>query len=418
MSRTEPAPAGATSLITVALCYFVAIFEGFDLQAAGVAAPKLGPAFHMTPGQLGEFFSASTFGLMVGAAIGGRLSDRFGRKTVLIASIAIFGLLSIANGLAPNVETLLITRFLTGVGLGGALPNLVALVAENTAPATRNTWVGSLYAGLPTGGALVSLVSLAGAASNWHIVFYIGGLAPLLAVPLLIKFLPESRALQAARAAGNTATDKVGFLTALFAEGRTTRTVFLWVSFFLSLLTMYVLLNWLPTLLVSRGLTRPEAALVQMSFNIFSACASVATGMLMDRASLRTVVSVSFAAAALGLVLLWLAPAVIGVSLIVGGVVGATMSMTQALLYAVAPTTYPTTVRGTGVGSAVAVGRLGSATGPLLAGMLLGSGSPPQVVLMVLIPIIIVAGVAAFVVALAMGEAGKGRAAALAAAAH
>jgi AAHS family 3-hydroxyphenylpropionic acid transporter len=409
MSRTEPAAGGVqtTSLITVLLCYFVGIFEGFDLQAAGVAAPKLGPVFHMTPGQLAWFFSASTFGLMVGAAIGGRLSDRFGRKRVLIAAIAAFGLMSVANALAPNVEALLITRFLTGVGLGGALPNLVALVAENTAPATRNTWVGSLYAGLPTGGALVSLVSLLGGASDWHIVFYIGGLAPLLAVPLLIFFLPESRALQAVRAAGSAAADKVGFVTALFSEGRTGRTLCLWAGFFLSLLTMYVLLNWLPTLLVSRGLTRPQAALVQVSFNVFSAFASVGTGMFMDRAPLRTVVATSFVCAALGLVLLWLAPAVIGVSLIVGGVVGATMSMTQALLYALAPTTYPTSVRGTGVGSAVAVGRLGSALGPLLAGALLGSGNPPQVVLMVLIPIIIVAGIGAFAVAMLMGPAGR-----------
>lgn len=393
--------AGGTSLITVALCCFVAIFEGFDLQAAGVAAPKLGPLFMMTADQLGLFFSASTFGLMVGAAIGGRLSDLLGRKTVLIGSIAAFGVMSILNGLSTSVSMLLIFRFLTGVGLGGALPNLVALVAENTAPERKNTMVGLLYAGLPTGGAVVSLLSLVGAAENWQLIFHVGGIAPLLAVPLMIFFLPESRALKSAKSE-HAEGGKQGFLYALFQESRAAKTALLWVAFFLSLLTMYILLNWLPTLLVDKGLTKAEASLVQVSFNVFGAAASFLTGVLMDKLNLRTVVAISFVTAALGLVLLTVAPAVIGVSLIVGGVVGATMSMTQALLYALAPANYPTEVRGTGVGSAVAVGRMGSAVGPVLVGVLRGAGVSSTQVISMLIPVIVVAGVAALVLAFLM----------------
>jgi AAHS family 3-hydroxyphenylpropionic acid transporter len=400
MTTSENARGGGTSLITVVLCCFVAIFEGFDLQAAGVAAPKLGPLFMMTPDQLGYFFSASTLGLMVGAAIGGRLSDRFGRKAVLIGSIAAFGLMSIANGLATSVDMLLTFRFLTGVGLGGALPNLVALVAENTAPERKNTMVGLLYAGLPTGGAIVSLLSLVGAAENWQLIFHVGGIAPLVAVPLMIFFLPESRALKSAKA--EHAEAKQGFLAALFQEGRAARTLLLWLAFFLSLLTMYILLNWLPTLLTEKGLTKAEASLVQVSFNVFGAAASFLTGVLMDRLALRTVVAISFVTAALGLVLLTVAPAVIGVSLIVGGVVGATMSMTQALLYALAPANYPTEVRGTGVGSAVAVGRLGSALGPVLVGLLRGGGVSATQVMSMLVPVIVVAGVGALVLAFLM----------------
>ncbi len=408
MAKSETAAAsGGTSVVTVALCCFVAVFEGFDLQAAGVAAPKLGPLFQLTPDQLGLFFSASTFGLLIGAAIGGRLSDRLGRKAVLIASIIAFGAMSICTGLSPNTDMLLLFRFLTGVGLGGALPNLVALVAENTAPAHKNTTVGLLYAGLPTGGALVSLLSLVGAAENWQLVFHVGGIAPLLAVPLMILFLPDSRQLKAERT--QSAPARQGFLYALFQESRAAKTALLWVAFFLSLLTMYILLNWLPTLLVDKGLTREEASLVQMSFNIFGACASVLTGVLMDRMSIRTVVAISFATAALGLVLLTIAPAVIGVSLIVGGVVGATMSMTQALLYALAPANYPTGVRGTGVGSAVAVGRMGSALGPVLVGVLRSAGVTSTQVISMLVPVVVVAGVAALVLAVAMGSAERRR---------
>jgi AAHS family 3-hydroxyphenylpropionic acid transporter len=352
----------------------------------------------MAPGALGWFFSSSTFGLMLGAALGGRLSDHFGRKRVLIVSVAIFGLMSVFTGFAPHVAALLIARFLTGVGIGGALPNLVALVSENTPPARRHTSVGLLYAGLPSGGALVSLVAALGKTAGWPVVFYVGGIAPLVAIPLLVYVLPESRQLQAA--IQMHLTDQPGhrgFLFALFGEHRAARTLLLWFSFFLALLTMYLLLNWLPTLLVSRGMSKSDASLVQLSFNLLGALGSIATGLLMDRVSLGKVVSAAFLSAAVCLLLLANVTPELVAAVAVGGLVGITMSATQALLYALAPVLYHTEIRGTGVGSAVAVGRLGSAVGPLLAGALLGAGRTPQEVLRMLVPVMLVAGGAVLV---------------------
>jgi AAHS family 3-hydroxyphenylpropionic acid transporter len=393
-----------TSSATILLCCVVAIFEGFDLQSAGVAAPRLGPLFHMTPGQLAWFFSASTFGLMVGAAFGGRLSDRFGRKKVLIGSIAAFGLMSVANGLAPNVEMLLLARFMTGAGLGGALPNLLALVAENTAPGRRSTALAALYGAMPFGGAVASLVSLMGGAADWRIVFLAGGVGPLVMAPILIFALPESRELQQVQAeASDGALHPKSIRHALMGDGRGFRTLLLCAGFFLGLMILYVLLNWLPTLLVGRGLSRPDASWVQVSFNLCGALASVLTGMAMDRRPLSHVVVGCFALAAAALVLLWLAPVSLAVSFMVGGLVGMAILSTQTVLYATAPSVYPTEVRGTGVGAAVVFGRLGSAVGPLVAGSLLTSGVPPQQVLMVLIPIVVAAGVATFVLALLIG---------------
>jgi MFS family permease len=277
-------------IITVALCYLIALFEGFDLQSAGVAAPKLGPAFHLKSAELGWFFSSSTFGLMLGAAIGGRLSDRFGRKRVLIASVAVFGLMSVATGLATNFEMLLVARFLTGLGIGGALPNLVALVSENSSPTRKNTSIGALYAGLPSGGAFVSLVAALGKSSDWSMIFFFGGIAPLVAIPLLLFALPESRELHVPRGERADKALRSSIPFALFGDGRAARTLPLWLSFFLALLTMYLLLNWLPTLLVSRGMSKPDASLVQLSFNLFGALASVCTGLMMDRFSLGKVI--------------------------------------------------------------------------------------------------------------------------------
>ena len=397
MTPTSSAPArSGAAVLTVALCGLVAIFEGFDLQAAGVAAPKLGPAFRMTPDQLAWFFSASTFGLILGAAVGGRLSDRVGRKAVLIASMAIFGALSIVTALSTSIEMLLISRFLTGVGLGGALPNLIALAADNTPIERRQTAVGLLYAGLPAGGALAAAVSLLGVGSeDWQAVFYVGGIAPLATIPLLLWLLPESRDLQQTVRAGVRAP--LGLV--LFGQGRAPTTLLLWGGFFMAILTLYLLLNWLPTLLVGRGLSRADASLVQMAFNIAGALGAMSAGALLDRLNRTQVIAGAFAAALGCLVLLAFAPVALVISLVVGALVGASVLATQSVLYAIAPTGYPTAVRGAGVGAAIAVGRLGSAAGPLLAGAVITSGGTPQQVLMVLLPVITAAGVAAILLA-------------------
>jgi AAHS family 3-hydroxyphenylpropionic acid transporter len=379
----------ATNKVAVAACTLVALFEGIDLQAAGVAAPRLAPALGLKPADLGWFFSASTFGLMLGAAIGGRLSDRFGRRVSLICAILLFGVLSILTGLSDDLNQLIVTRFLTGVGLGGALPNLLALVAENTRIDRRRAAVGILYAGLPCGGALASLVSYFGSdPSDWRMIFYLGGILPLVALLPLAKVLPAGIVQPVEGARG-------GFAEAVFGERRTATSVLLWIGFFLALLAMYLLLSWLPSLLIGRGLARPDAALVQMAFNLCGAMGSILTGQLMDRSRKTVVAAGVFSAAAVAVAMTSLLPVSLGISMAVGGALGATVSGTQALLYGLAPILYPRRVRGTGVGVGVSAGRLGSAAGPMLAGLLLATGLSPAQVLLSLLPVLGLSGLAA-----------------------
>jgi AAHS family 3-hydroxyphenylpropionic acid transporter len=143
---------------SVGLCFLSALCEGFDVQAAGVAAPGITRELHCTPADLGLFFSASGLGLMIGSVIGGRISDRRGRKLVLVASIGVFGAFSLLTAVMPSLLLLAGTRFLTGLGLGGA-PNLIALAVETSAPGVRNRSVGIAYVGMPIGGSLASGVS-------------------------------------------------------------------------------------------------------------------------------------------------------------------------------------------------------------------------------------------------------------------
>jgi AAHS family 3-hydroxyphenylpropionic acid transporter len=387
----QTAPRAHGGLIAVAICCLLALFEGFDLQAAGVAAPRLAPDLGLKPEDLGWFFSISTFGLMAGAAIGGRLSDRFGRKATLLISVAAFGVLSIATGLAHDLNSLLLARFLTGVGLGGALPNLIAIVAESVSPRLRGRAVGFLYAGLPCGGALASLVSLAGAEpSDWRMIFYVGGAGPLLALLIAAPLLSNPPRAQGAAASGQTS----GFAQALAGEGRGPTTLLLWIAFFLALLIMYLLLSWLPSLMIGKGLSRPDAGLIQMAFNLAGAAGSVAAGWLMDHRRWRTLTILgAFGASAVAVAAAAGAPASLAVFLVVGAALGATVSGVQSVVYGLAPGFYPARLRGTGVGAAVVMGRLGSAAGPLLAASLIGAGRSPNQVLLALVPVIAAGGV-------------------------
>lgn len=382
--------AKASGWVTVLLCFMVAAFEGVDLQAAGLVAPKIAPLFKLSPEQMGWFFSASTIGLVIGALTGGRLADRRGRKVALIGSVAVFGVFSVVTAWSTTYEMLVVTRFLTGLGLGGALPNLIALSAENVPPNRRNLAVSLMYCGMPFGGGLASLlIALGVGGEGWQGLFYIGGIAPLAAIPALWFLLPESRAFRAVEPV------KVKLTTALFGQGRAPRTLALWAAFFCGLIVLYLLLNWLPTLLVSRGLPRTQASLVQAAFNLVGVLGAVAVGGLMDSPARRWAVAGIFITLGVGLAIQAAAPATFGIALLTGSLVGAAVLGAQSALYNLAPGIYPTTVRGTGLGAAVAAGRLGSVTGPLLAGALVGQGRSSSEVLTALLPMVAISGVAA-----------------------
>ena len=209
------------------LAFLAAVIEGFDLQAAGVAVPKLAPAFGLTPQQIGLFFSAATFGLIFGALAGGRIADAWGRRTGLVIALVAFGVFSIATAYTATFEQLVVMRFLTGVGLGGALPNLVNIAAESTDPANRGKAVSIMYAGIPLGGAIASGVSMLGLhGGDWHSIFLIGGILPLILVPFVHFLLPPLAVVRAqVKSAG-------GALSQVFAPGTLATTAALNPAFF------------------------------------------------------------------------------------------------------------------------------------------------------------------------------------------
>ena len=375
--------------IAIGLCLLAAMIEGFDIASMGVAAPKMMPALGLSKPEAGWAFSASLFGLLFGAALAGPLSDRIGRKPVLLASVTVFGLFSLGTAMVHDYAPLLIVRFLTGLGLGGAMPMLIAMASELASPKRRTFIVSSITAGLPMGGALVGLLARTDlAAADWRLIFLVGGALPLVLVIALWVWLPET----ATRA---EAPVKGAAVDALFGKGRLGATMSLWVSYAAIALVLHLFLNWLPSLLVARGVEGKAAAGISTLFNLGGAAGGVLVGLTIDRLGARW----PLAAAVTGLVAVLFALAAPGAGLPVTAVLafgaGFLIMATQFGLYGVGPQYYAPAVRGTGVGAAIAAGRFGSALGPLLAGQLLGGGASAGQVVLSTVPIVLLAGAAA-----------------------
>lgn len=374
---------------TLGLCFCAALAEGFDIQSMGVAAPTLAPALALSRDQLGPAFSASIVGLLIGALILGRMADRVGRKRTLILSLTVFGVFSAATAFAWNLNSLLAIRLLAGLGLGGAMPNLIALSAEAAAVGRRARMVTLMAAGFPFGAAVAGGVA---ALLGWKGVFLTGGAAPLALALLMAPALPESRGFLETRAARrDTQAPPDGFPEILFGGGRAKTTLLLWIAFFASLLSLYLLLNWLPTLIVAKGVSKASASLVSVLFNVGGGFGVLVLAALLGGGRRSWTMAVWYAALAVSLVALAGAHADLASVGATGLAVGVFASSAPIALYGLAPGHYAVAMRGAGVGASVAVGRLGAIVGPLLAAALLGAGAGVSGVLLALLPLVAVA---------------------------
>lgn len=377
--------------LVLALCFVGALCEGFDIQAAGVAATGLKSEFRPTPRALGLFFSASGMGLFIGALVGGHLADRLGRKAVLVGSVVTFGCFSIITSYAPTVASLTGMRFLTGLGLGGAMPNLIAVAADISTLDKRSRSIAAAYVGMPLGGSLAGLVAYLTPAQQWRELFLIGGIAPLALAPALMATMADASQGKAALPGPKPEPER--FVQELLGPGRALRSLTLWGAFFLIVLTLHLMLNWLPLLLIARGLARGTAAIAQAAFNGGGAVVAFGAGSLLDGRWRRFAIGVSLVCLPIILVLVAISPPQPLLLIALAALLGSAILAQQIIAFAIASACYPTAVRGTGVGAAVAAGRLGSLIGPLVAAELLASGRTSSQVLLGLLPIVLACGV-------------------------
>jgi len=397
--RPAPGPERYAARWTLAVCAAAALLEGFDNQSMGVAAPAVFREIRVSAAQAGFLFSAATFGLLLGAAVGGRVADRFGRRATLNVSLLLFGVCSLLTANSVGLTALVVARFLTGLGCGGAMPNFIALATESVARHRRLATVTLVMAALPFGGGLAGLMSLGGSLGwGWRSIFVVGGIAPIL---LAIAALAIGRAPPDPQpAAARPALEAVG--TVLWGMGRARTTACLWTGFLCTQLVLFLMVNWLPSLVIGLGFSRPQASIASITFNFAGSLGAAFLGRLHAGARRRLWVAVTYGGIALSLLLLVAVAAArqaFGAAVLACAVSGLFIIGAQLILFALAPLFYASASRGTGVGAAVAVGRLGSVIGPLYAGALLSAGGATGAVLLGIIPFVGIAGTAAFLLA-------------------
>lgn len=382
------------AVVTVAICFLIAVIEGLDIQAAGIAAAGISEHFGLDKPQLGVFFSAGILGLLPGALAGGRFADRIGRKKVLICSTAVFALFTLCTVWVNSFHSLLAVRFLAGAGLGAAMPILITLASEAVSPQNRGRAVGLMYCGMPVGAALLSLIAATDFGANWKNVFYLGGLLPIVVIPLMMLLLPESREfLQAQNQAesADNAAPKASFKDLFNADNRI-RTLCIWVSYFFTLMVVYIMLSWLPSLFMELGFSRKEGSTAQFYFMASAAIGTIILGMLTDRWKKAYVIILMYGGMLAGLFALNGAGSLTQMYM-ASALVGAFVIGCQGVLYAFGGIVYPTAMRGTGVGVGSAVGRIGAMLGPAIAGQLLAAGFGAAGVISAAIPCIIISAV-------------------------
>jgi MFS transporter, AAHS family, 4-hydroxybenzoate transporter len=389
-------PVGAFQVKLLLTCATVLFLDGFDTTAIGYVAPALAKQWNLGRGALGPVFSAGLFGLMIGALLFGPLADRIGRKKIIIFSTLAFGVGTLVTAFVNDINTLLVIRFLAGLGLGGAMPNTIALTSEFSPHRRRATMVMVMFVGFSIGAAAGGFLAAALIPQfGWRSVFVVGGVAPLLLAPILAWRLPESVRFLAltghadarvgqllARVNGKTVFANATHFAVnepalkgipvqhLFRDGRTLATLLLWVVFFMSLLDLYFLSNWLPTVLNDLGASIAAAAVISTMLQIGGVVGTFVLGSVIDRFSFRALALVYFVGVfAVGAIGQFGHSAIlVGTAIFVAGfcIVGG-----QIAANALAAGFYPTSVRSTGVGWALGVGRIGSIVGPSVGGVLL-----------------------------------------------
>ena len=409
-------PVGALQLRVFLLCAAVLFVDGFDVQGITYVAPALSQEWGLARGALGPTFSAGLFGVMLGAILLAPLADRIGRRIVITYSCVAFGLGTLLTVWVDSLNTLLVLRFFTGLGLGSALPNAIGLASEY-APQKRRAMIvmfvgsgislGSIGAGM----AAAQLITPYG----WRAVFVVGGILPLLLAVVLARALPESirfaavvprlqaearRLLERIRpqltgvpvqiVSGDPEGGKAT-VADLLKDGRAIATVCLWVAFFMSLLNVYLAINWLPTSLTASGFSVTEAAVMTSLYHVGGLVGTYAIGLLMDRLGAHRMVLVALSLALIGFYAFatatglaqWPTTAILMLGGV--GVIGAQVGAT-----ALASMTYPVTMRSTGLGWALGVGRVGSIVGPTIGGLMLASAEDARSVYIVcVVPVLV-----------------------------
>jgi AAHS family 4-hydroxybenzoate transporter-like MFS transporter len=408
--------------LILGLCFLIVTFDGLDAAIMGFIAPAVIQDWGISRPAFGPILAAAMVGLAVGALTSGPYSDRYGRRRVLLWSVACFGLFSVLCAFARTPLELAALRFLTGLGLGAAMPNSTTLLSEYIPQRLRGRLITLMFMGFGLGSAMGGFVSAWLIPHfGWHSVLLLGGVLPLLLLPVLYVLLPESvdlminrrfpreRIMAVLKRMGGEFADTVQFVVSapvaresagrkvshLFTQDYRWRTLSLWGTYFSGLLVIYLLTGWMPTLIKDAGVSLERAAIITAMFQFGGLAGILLVGFAMDRFNPKVAIAVAYVGGALCIFALGfveIGASALGVLVFAAGFC---MNGAQTGLNAFAPGQYPTDFRATGVSWMLGIGRFGGIFGSLMGGALLSLELPMNVIFAVL-------GVPALVAALAI----------------
>jgi AAHS family 4-hydroxybenzoate transporter-like MFS transporter len=395
-SLVDSSPLSPFQVSIAVICGLVAMIDGFDTQSIALAAPLIAAAWHTSPASFGLVFGAGLFGSFVGAMTFGVFADRYGRKLSLLLAILLFGVVCLITPFATSAQELLWLRFITGLGLGGALPGIISITSEYAPRRMRATVVSLMFCGFPLGAVIGGV-----AASNllptygWKSLFYIGAAIPLALLPVIAAVVPESIRFLAVRkdaARVERILTRMGLadrwdgtlaaaapehrtpIFSLFAKGRALGTVLLSIILLLSLLLTYFLVNWLPLLARQSGISLKFAVLAVAALNGGSIPGCLIMGRIIDRSGPTVPIAVGYFLGAVAIMGMGLAGGSGPLLLALAFLAGVFSIGAQMCAVALCATFYETALRATGVGWVMGTGRIGAIVGPVIGGLLIAAG--------------------------------------------
>ncbi len=383
--------------VVIGLCFLLNMLDGMDVLVIAFAAPALAAEWSIAPPALGVVFAAGTFGMVTGAMLLAPVADRIGRRRLILASIALIGVGVTLTAAAATVDTLLLLRFASGVGIGALLASTATIAAEYAPDRKRNFIVGFVLSGYTIGAFLSGLVAARVIPEHgWQAMFVVAGLLTLATLPLAWWLLPESpdflarvrpqgalerinailRRMSLPPLAGLPEVDDVesaASVAALLHPARRASTLLLWVAFFMAFGTLYFLLSWIPKLAAETGLPLDVAIYAGAVFNLGAFFGICLQGWLSLTLGLTRTIAGFMGLAALLMAIFGLVtePWLV---LTLFGLIGFTVQGGFVGLYAVAARLYPAELRNTGIGWAIGLGRFGAVVGPLAGGLLISLG--------------------------------------------
>jgi len=386
--------------LLLVLCMLLVVADGMDVAIMGFLVPAISREWRVSHEMFGIVLSAAPIGLAVGSLLVGPRADRYGRKRVLLASVLLFGLFSLAASLAGSITELVVMRFISGLGLGATMPCTTTLLSEYVPTRSRSLLITCMFTGFNLGSALIGFIAAAMIPTyGWRAVLVVGGCLPLLALPFYWRWLPESARFMVVRRAppariartlnGVCRTDIAADtrfvsdepqvapkrrVAALLKPAFRGTPLALWTAYFMGLVVIYLFSSWMPTLITASGLSIEHAANVTALFQVGGTVGAILVGFVMDRRVPQRVIAIAYLGGAAAALLLGVIHAASALFVAVVILAGFCISGAQTGLNAHAPACYPTEIRATGVSWMLGIGRFGSIFGSMIGGVMLTAG--------------------------------------------